>query len=845
MQSTKADSVTFFEIDQKQQKRWEEAKLFAAPRIPVKGKKFYGLDMFPYPSGDGLHVGHPEGYTASDIIARKRMMSGYSVLRPMGWDAFGLPAENYALETGVHPAVTTRRNTDTFRGQIKSLGLAYDWNREINTTDPEYYKWTQWIFLQLFKKGLAYENTMPINWCPSCKTGLANEEVFGGKCERCDTPIEHKSMRQWMLRITAYADRLLSDLDMVDWPESTLTMQKNWIGRSEGAEIDFAIDASQHKLRVFTTRPDTLYGATYMVIAPEHPLADALITSAQRAGAKAYIEKAAAKTEFERSAAELEKTGVFSGSYAINPVNGAKIPVWIADYVLAGYGTGAIMAVPAHDERDYAFAKKFNLPVIEVVKAPADWKEDGCFSGDGIAVNSEAINGLSTPEAKKKIIAFLEDKKIGHAKITYRLRDWLFARQRYWGEPIPLVHCPKCGIVPVPESELPLKLPEVDKFQPSGTGESPLANIDSWVNTKCPACGGPAKRETNTMPQWAGSCWYYLRYLDPKNTEALVDREIEKSWMPVDCYIGGAEHAVMHLLYARFWHKVLYDIGVVSTKEPFMKLRHQGMILSFSYRDSHGVYHPYKEIDFGADGKARLKATGEELASMMEKMSKSKKSVINPNDMVREHGADATRMYEMFMGPFEAQKPWDVKGMEGITRFLKRVWFWSDGIMERNAFSAPENRQLEILRHKTTAKVSDDIESMRFNTAISAMMIYFNELHPQEQVAPEHLETLLKLLHPFAPHMTEELWQRWGKPGFLVKSEWPSFDKSLLADEEIEIGVQINGKVRGRLRIPAGMDASGIEKMARAAEFVRKHSEGKTIAKVIVVPGRIVSIIVK
>ena len=847
MQTAKSDHVKFSAIDAVQQKRWEEARLFCTPQLPRDGKKFYALDMFPYPSGDGLHVGHPEGYTASDILARKRLMEGYCVLHPMGWDAFGLPAENYAIETGIHPEITTKRNIANFKRQIKSLGLAYDWEREISTADPSYYRWTQWIFLQLFKKGLAYEGTIAINWCPSCKTGLANEEVFGGKCERCGSAIERKNMRQWLLKITAYADRLLTDLDGLDWPESTLAMQRNWIGRSEGAEIDFALDGIAEKLRVFTTRPDTIYGATYMVIAPEHPLADKLITPEHRAEAKAYIEKSAAETEFERTDAAHEKTGVFTGSHAVNPLNNAKIPVWIADYVLAGYGTGAIMAVPAHDERDCAFAKKFNLPIIEVVKAPADWKSEGCFTGDGTAVNSPAINGLPTPEARATIIKFLEDKKIGCATVTYRLRDWVFCRQRYWGEPIPIIHCEKCGAVPVPENELPVKLPPLEKFAPSGTGESPLAALTEWVKTTCPKCGGAARRETNTMPQWAGSCWYYLRYLDPKNDKEFCSCELQKAWLPVDCYVGGSEHAVLHLLYARFWHKVLFDLGHVSTKEPFVKLRHQGMILSFSYRDARGVYHPYSEIDFSQEGVPRLARTGEPLASMIEKMSKSKKSVINPDEIVSEYGADTFRMYEMFMGPFEAQKPWDMKGIEGVSRFLKRIWFWTNGLIENNALSAQaENpRPLEILRHKTIAKVSADIDAMHFNTVVSALMIYFNELHPLEKVNEVHVETLLKLLHPLAPHITEELWRLRGGQGFIVRSGWPQFDKALLSEEEVEIGVQVNGKLRGKLKIPASLDAAAVEKMARAAAFVLKAAEGKQIAKVIVVPGRIVSVVVK
>ena len=841
----KTETISFQTIDARQQKRWAGAALFKTPRVPAGGAKFYCLDMFPYPSGAGLHVGHPEGYTASDILARFRHMNGCSVLRPMGWDAFGLPAENYAIETGVHPAVTTKKNIDTYRRQIQSIGLSYDWDREVNTTDPAYFKWTQWIFLQLFKKGLAYESTVPINWCPSCKTGLANEEVFGGKCERCGSQIERKNLRQWMFRITAYADRLLADLDGLDWPESTLAMQRNWIGRSEGAEISFALDGRAEKLTVFTTRPDTIYGATYMVIAPEHPLSRVLATAAQKASVEDYIKAAAAKTEFERSDVEKEKTGVFTGSYALNPLNGSKIPVWIADYVLAGYGTGAIMAVPAHDERDHAFAVKFNLPIIEAVRPPSDYKGPACFTGDGTAVNSPAIDGLATPEAREKICKFLADKGIGGAKVTYKLRDWVFARQRYWGEPIPLIHCPRCGVVPVPESELPLTLPEVEKYEPSGTGESPLANVESWVNTKCPKCGGAAKRETNTMPQWAGSCWYYLRYIDPKNDKAFCDPELEKAWMPVDSYIGGTEHAVLHLLYARFWHKVLFDLGHVSTKEPFIKLRHQGMITSFAYRDSRGVYHSYDELDFG-EKDVRVKESGEVIAPQVEKMSKSKRNVINPDDILRDYGADTFRLYEMFMGPFDAQKPWDVKGIEGVARFIKRIWFWADDLIDRNAADSSDNpRQLEVLRHKTIDKVTKDIEHMHFNTAISSMMIYFNELHGRKEAARAHMETLLKLLHPFAPHVTEELWERAGYGGFVYDSKWPVSDPNLLSEEEVEIGVQVNGKLRGRIKIPASLSQEQMQERALSNEAVRKHTEGKTVVKVIVVPRRLVSVIVK
>jgi leucyl-tRNA synthetase len=833
--------ANFQEIDKKQQKRWADAKLFKSPRIPRAGKKFYCLDMFPYPSGQGLHVGHPEGYTASDILVRYKIMNGFDVIHPMGWDAFGLPAENYAIATGVHPRITTQKNIDNFRRQIKSFGMAYDWDREIDTTDPAYYKWTQWIFLQLYKKGLAYQSTVPINWCPSCKTGLANEEVFNGRCERCQTLIEKKNMRQWMLKITAYADRLLEDLEGLDWPASTLMMQKNWIGKSDGAEVVFDIENSAEKITVFTTRPDTLFGATYMVLAPEHELVLKITAPQQKQIVEDYIKTTSAKTEFERSAEEKEKTGAFTGAYAVNPVNGAKIPVWIADYVLTGYGTGAIMAVPAHDKRDYAFAKKFNLPIIEVIQSEAGVEKEA-YTGDGTLVNSGILNDLNVEDAKTKIIKFLEDKKIGRAKITYRLRDWVFSRQRYWGEPIPLVHCDNCGVVPLPEDQLPLVLPEVEKFEPSGTGESPLANITGWVNTVCPKCGGKAKRETNTMPQWAGSCWYYLRFMDPKNNVAFAAPEVEKACSPVDCYIGGAEHAVLHLLYARFWHKVLFDLGYVSTKEPFQKLRHQGMILAFSYRDANGNYHSYDEIDFSDASTPKLKAGGAPLSSMVEKMSKSKKNVINPDEILQEYGADAFRMYEMFMGPFEAAKPWDMRGIEGVSRFLKRVYGWAD---ELKISDIKLPAELEILKHKTVKKISEYIENFSFNTAVSAMMIFFNELSKYKEIDEETFAVFLKLLHPFAPHITDEIWQSAGKEIFLLKESWPSADASVMAEEQVEIGIQINGKIKDRIKITASASKEQHEQAALNAPKIKTLLAGQNIVKIIVIAGKMVSIVAK
>ncbi len=829
----------FHEIDNKRQAVWYKDNVFKTPAAPG-AKKFYCLDMFPYPSGDGLHVGHPEGYTASDILCRFKRMQGFDVLHPMGWDAFGLPAENYAISTGVHPEITTKKNCENFKRQINSLGFSYDWDKEIYTTDPDYYRWTQWIFLQLFKKGLAYESTMPINWCPKCKTGLANEEVYQGRCERCESPIERKNLRQWMLKITAYADRLLEDLAGLDWPNSTMQMQKNWIGRSEGAEITFKLEGSAGSFTVFTTRPDTIYGATYMVLSPEHALVPGITTPGRKAAVDAYIAAAAGKSDLERTELEKDKTGVFTGFYALNPLNGARIPVWIADYVLITYGTGAIMAVPAHDERDWEFAKKYGLPVIQVVahetgEAPAD----KVFCEDGVSVNSELINGLKTPEAVKKMTAWLEEKGLGRAKVNFKLRDWVFSRQHYWGEPVPLVHCEKCGIVPVPEDQLPVTLPKIEKFQPTGTGESPLALIDDWVNTKCPECGGPGRRETNTMPQWAGSCWYYLRFIDPKNGKAFTDPAAEKAWMPVDLYIGGSEHAVLHLLYARFWHKVLYDLGYVSTREPFRKLVHQGMILSYAYRDSKGVYRGYNELDIRENGVAVTPA-GEEIKPIVEKMSKSKKNVINPDEIVGRYGADAFRMYEMFMGPLEDAKPWDMRGIEGIHRFLRRGWVWA---ASETPEGGDDDKELKLLRNQTIAKVTEDFEALKFNTAISALMIYLNKLGEKETRSRADLETFLTLLHPMAPHITEELWEITGGIGSLMARAWPRADKAVLSARQLEIPVQVNGKVKAKIYAGENTEVKTLEKMALESAAVQLL--GKTVIKIIVVPNRLVSIVVK
>lgn len=804
----------FESIEKKWQKRWEEGKTFAAkedPSIP-KEKRRYVLDMFPYPSGAGLHVGHPEGYTATDIYCRFLRMKGFNVLHPMGFDAFGLPAENYAIQTGTHPEVTTMANVERFRTQIKSLGFSYDWDREVSTCLPDYYKWTQWIFLQLFKKGLAYESEMPINWCPSCKTGLANEEVKDGLCDRCHTKVTRKRIRQWVLKITAYADRLLEGLDTLDWPEPIKIQQRNWIGRSEGASVHFDLAGHDEKLEIYTTRPDTLFGATYMVLSPEHPFVEGITTPEQKAAVDAYVEAAARKSDLERTDLAKDKTGVFTGAYAINPVNGAKIPVWISDYVLISYGTGAIMAVPAHDERDWDFAKVFGLPIIQVVAAagetgPFDREPAECTAADGFAVNSGAFNGLPTPEAIKRITAWLEERGIGKKAVNYKLRDWLFSRQRYWGEPIPVVHCEKCGIVPLDEKDLPLLLPEVKSYTPTGTGESPLANIPEWVNTTCPHCGGPAKRETNTMPQWAGSCWYYLRFLDPKNEKAFVDPKIEQYWMPVDLYVGGAEHAVLHLLYSRFWHKVLYDIGAVSTDEPFQRLVNQGMIL-------------------GEDN---------------QKMSKSRGNVVNPDDIVAEFGADTMRVYEMFMGPLQVSKPWSTAGLVGVSRFLERAWATSEKPISE---AAPSAELLKLL-HKTVKKVTTDTDTLNFNTAISQMMIYLNDVSKLDEVPRSLWEPFVLMVAPYAPHLGEEMWERLGHKESLAREAWPLYDEALTLDDQKEVVVQVNGKIRERLMVAAGTDEASLKASALVLPKVIEWMGGKEVAKVVVVRDKLVNIVVK
>lgn len=832
----------FNEIEPKWQKYWEENKTFKTYEkedVP-KEKRAYVLDMFPYPSGAGLHVGHPEGYTATDIYSRYLRMNGYNVLHPMGFDSFGLPAENYAIKTGTHPYVTTQRNIDNFRRQIKSLGFSYDWDREISTCDEDYYKWTQWIFLQLYKKGLAYEAFTPINWCPSCKTGLANEEVKEGRCERCGSKVEKKNIRQWMLKITAYAEKLLEGLDSLDWPESVKTMQRNWIGKSEGASVLFELEKSDDYLEVYTTRCDTLFGATYMVIAPEHPLVGKLTTPEQKAKVEEYLDKAKHKSDLERTDLAKEKTGVFTGSYAINPINGKKLPIWIADYVLISYGTGAIMAVPAHDERDWEFAKKFGLPIIEVLKGDVDVQEKP-WTEDGIHVNSDWLDGLNKKDAINKVLEYLEKNKCGHKAINYKLRDWVFSRQRYWGEPIPLVHCPECGIVPLPEEELPLTLPKVSKYEPSGTGESPLSKVDEWVNCTCPKCGGKAKRETNTMPQWAGSCWYYLRYLDPKNDKRFVGEDKEEYWMPVSLYVGGAEHAVLHLLYSRFWHHVLYDLGYLHTPEPFKRLVNQGMITSFAYQRSNKSLVP-SDCVTEKDGKYYSTEDGEELTQVIAKMSKSLKNVINPDDYIRDYGADSVRMYEMFMGPLTESKPWATAGFIGIYRFLDKVWRIAT---EKEIRDCAPSKDLDRLMHKTIKKVTEDTASLAFNTAISQMMVFVNELNKAEYLPKECLETLVLLLSPYTPHLSEELWERLGHTPSVSAEPWPKYDEAKTKDDTVLIVVQINGKLRAKLEMDASSSKDEILSRAKSDETVKKWIQDKEIVKEIVVPGKLVNIVVK
>jgi leucyl-tRNA synthetase len=955
----------FASIEKKWQAHWESRQTFRQPNPGEGGfqdrPRYYVLDMFPYPSGAGLHVGHPEGYTATDIVARYRRMKGFNVLHPMGYDAFGLPAQQYAVEHGIHPRVTTERNIANIERQIKMLGFSYDWSRRLATTDEDYYRWTQWIFLQMhnawydpqaraarpigelvsrLQNGqlvigvdgqikpmagwrkipdlslmtaapgelkfyqlekehqreiidslrLAYLDEVPVNWCPALGTVLANEEVTNeGRSERGDHPVYRRALKQWMLRITAYAERLLDDLKLVDWPESIQAMQRNWIGKSEGAEVAFPLESvetpewfddqknggfigdQEGVIVVYTTRPDTLYGATYMVLAPEHPLVEEITTPERKQAVEAYVRESSLKSELERTAEAKEKTGAFTGAYAINPVTKGSIPIWVADYVLMGYGTGAIMAVPAHDTRDLEFARKFDLPIVQVVQPPAGQAWEG-FVGDGSAVNSGPYDGMPTAEFKNRVTADLEKAGLGKGTVNYKLRDWIFSRQWYWGEPFPIIHCENCGTVGVPESDLPVRLPDMRDFQPhasddpSAPPQPPLGRATDWVAVKCPYCGGPASRETNAMPQWAGSCWYYLRYLDPKNDKRFCDPEIEKYWMGgagdssaasgkdarparggVDLYVGGAEHAVLHLLYARFWHKVLFDLGHVSTPEPFRRLFNQGMIRSFAYRDRRGIYVAYDQIDFSGD-KPRLKATGEELAESVEKMSKSLKNVVNPDDAVTEYGADTFRLYEMFMGPLEASKPWNTRDVAGVSRFLNRVWRMIVGdedqkslLCGRGSQAAPP--EIEKSLNRLIKKAGEDIEAMKFNTAIAAMMEFVNAVYRAGAVGTSQAERFVLVLAPFAPHVAEELWERLGHGESLAHEPWPQYDPALIAEETLELAVQVCGKVRARITVPASASRDDALAAAKADPKVAAALAGKTVVKEIFVAGRLVNFV--
>ena len=882
----------FESIEPKWQAYWEKNKTFKVTEDTKfePAKRRYVLDMFPYPSAQGLHVGHPEGYTATDIYCRYLRMNGYNVLHPMGYDAFGLPAENYAIKTGTHPATTTNANIEHFTQQIKALGFSYDWDRCVSTCTPDYYHWTQWIFLQLYKKGLAYEAETPINWCPSCLTGLANEEVKEGRCDRCGTAVTRKTIRQWILKITAYAERLLEDLEGLDWPESVKLMQRNWIGKSEGGEVSFKIadaegNPTDQELLIYTTRADTLYGATYMVVAPEHKLVPSLTTAKQKSAVEAYVDAAAKKSDLERTDLAKEKTGVFTGSYAINPVNGAKIPIWISDYILVSYGTGAIMAVPAHDDRDWDFAKEFNLPILKVVASKEEIASlaDGnleagvaklleaakdstayqalvqahpevfnvaaqCTAADGYTINSGNFTGMATSKTIPSMIEWLNQQGIGKKAVNYKLRDWVFSRQRYWGEPIPLVHCEKCGCVPLKEDQLPLKLPEVKTYQPTGTGESPLAGITDWVNCTCPECGGKARRETNTMPQWAGSCWYYLRYLDPHNDKEFASKEVVDYWMPVDLYVGGAEHAVLHLLYARFWHKVLFDLGLVNTKEPFQRLVNQGMITSFAFQRKNKTLVPTDAVEETAPDVFIEKETGEKLERVIAKMSKSLKNVINPDDVIRDYGADSVRMYEMFMGPLEISKPWNTNGLIGIHRFLEKIWAVSEKPMtDEDMEGKLEGKVAELrkLYHKTVKKVSQDTDTLNFNTAISQMMIFINDASKMESVPKALWSGFVKMLSPYAPHLGEELWEKLGNTNTIAYESWPTYKEELCQDDSCTIVVQINGKKRADFQAAIDTDKAELEKQALSCESVIRFMEGKAPVKVIVVPNKLVNIVVK
>lgn len=802
-------SYKHIEIEKKWQRYWEEHKTFKTTEDDDK-KNYYALDMFPYPSGQGLHVGHPEGYTATDIMARMKRMQGYNVLHPMGWDAFGLPAEQYALNTGNSPREFTKKNVNNFRRQIKSLGLSYDWDREVNTTDPAYYKWTQWIFEQLYKKGLAYEAEVPVNWSPDLGTVVANEEVIDGKTERGGFPVIRKPMRQWVLKITAYADRLIDDLDDLDWPEAIKEQQRNWIGRSVGAAINFPVSGDENtKIEVFSTRPDTIFGVVALVLAPEHELVKQLTTPEHENEVEAYIEKISHKSDLERTDLAKDKTGVFTGSYVVNPVSGEKLPIWIADYVLNSYGTGAVMVVPAHDERDHEFAQKFDLPIVQVIEGGDVQKE--AYTGDGVHINSDFLNGMDKEEAIDAINNWLEENGVGEKKVNYRLRDWLFSRQRYWGEPIPVIHWEDGETTLVPEDELPLYLPKATDIKPSGTGESPLANLDDWVNV-VDENGRKGRRETNTMPQWAGSSWYFLRYIDPHNNHEVADYEKLKEWLPVNLYVGGAEHAVLHLLYARFWHKFLYDLGVVPTKEPFQKLVNQGMILGSNH----------------------------------EKMSKSKGNVVNPDDIVEQYGADTLRLYEMFMGPLDASIPWSEEGLGGAHKFINRVWnlLIDENDNLRDRVTTINNHDLDKIYNETVKKVTEDYEAMHFNTAISQLMVFVNNAYKADSLPLEYVEGLVKLLSPVVPHITEELWSKLGHVGSIAYAKWPTYDESKLVEDVVEIVVQINGKVRQHLQVSKDASREELQALALNDERIKQELADKEVKKVIAVPGKLVSIVV-
>ncbi len=839
-------------IEPKWQNIWEERKTFRTPDDPKawEGKpKYYILDMFPYTSGAGLHIGHPEGYTATDVLARLRRMQGYNVLHPMGWDSFGLNTERTADRENIHPAIITRRNIEKFRQQIKQIGFSYDWDREIDTSSPDYYKWTQWIFLKLHEKGLAYLADVPVNWCPALGTVLSNEEVKDGRYVETGDPVERRLMRQWMLKITAYADRLLEDIEDVDWPEGLKEMQRNWIGRSEGADVDFAITDVDASFTVFTTRPDTLFGATYCVFAPEHPLVEQITTDEHRGTVQAYVDEARNKTDLQRTDLAKEKTGVFTGAYAINPANDKAIPIWVADYVLMSYGTGAIMAVPAEDDRDWEFAKTFNLPIVRTVQPPSDHGDEP-YLGDGPSINSDFLNGLNIQDSKTRMTEWLKSEGKGRSQVQYRLRDWVFSRQRYWGEPFPIVQLEDGTMMSVPESELPLELPPIDEYKPTPDGKPPLARASAdWLMVELPD-GRKGVRETNTMPQWAGSCWYYLRYMDAHNTTEAWSAEAERYWMPVDLYVGGVEHAVLHLLYARFWHKVLYDCGLVSTKEPFQKLFNQGMILAYSYQDDNGKYYSPSEVE-ERDGEWFVKESGVRTNTQIEKMSKSRFNVVTPEEVIETYGADALRLYELFIGPLSVSAPWQTRGVEGVYRFLQRVWRLAidenTGELNGKLTDAPVDSDPELWKviNQTIKDVTEDTESIdKMNTAISHMMVFVNAATQAATVPKETMKMFLRVLAPYAPHIAEEIWDRFGEAELIAHATWPTYDPEVLKREEVTIVVQVNGKLRSRIQLPVDASNEAVEEAALADERIQKHIDGKTVRKFIVVPNRLANIVV-